>query len=187
MDFFSGKKLKALTEEECARIEDKDPAGTYDSETREDLYWIIEKLRQGRKDGTWFERRLYNKFRDASFGLLINRDSETDYSVNFHGNVRVEAHFKGRMRASGTVVVAGTGSVLGDIEAQEVRCQGRVRGAIVASQKVEIASGADVEGEIRTASFHIDRGARFEGRCQMASGRKNPGDKRSPLAAGTRI
>ncbi|MBI4389102.1 MAG: polymer-forming cytoskeletal protein [Nitrospinae bacterium] len=186
MDFFAGKKLKVLTEEECARIEDKDPAGIYDSETREGLYWVIEKLRQGRKDCTWFERRLYARFRDASFGLLINRDSESDHSLDFQGNVRVEAHFKGRMKASGTVAVAGTGSVFGDIEAQAVLCKGKVRGAIVASQKVEITSGADVEGEIRTPSFHIDRGARFEGRCEMAPGR-SPGDNRFPLALGTPV
>jgi hypothetical protein len=38
------KKLKNLTLSEYKFLEDKDPQGIYDRETREKLYWIIAKL-----------------------------------------------------------------------------------------------------------------------------------------------
>lgn len=161
------KKLKVLSAQEYGLIESKDPLGIYDHETREALYWVIEKLRQGKKESTWFEGRLYNKFRRANFGLLVNKDSESEGAINFQGTVRIEGRFEGQVKVDGTLVVTESGSVVGNIETETLICQGKIRGSVEASRKVEISCNASVEGDILTPSFQIDRGARFEGRCRM--------------------
>ena len=163
------KKLKVLTEQEYSVIGTKEPRGTYDRETREKLYWIIEKLRQGKKERTWFERGIYKKFCHADFGLLVRDDIESGGVIAFQGEVRVEGRFVGEIKTSGTLFIAQSGNVVGTVRARSVVCEGAIKGIVHATQKVVIHAKGTIEGDVDTPSFQIDPGGRLEGRCFMMS------------------
>lgn len=173
------KKLKAITEEECDLLESKEPRGTYDRETREKLYWIIEKLRQNKRERTWFESGLYRKFRNADFGLLVRGDTEGE--INFDGTVRIEGKFKGPVNVRDSLFIAGYGKVIGDIHADTVVCKGRITGDVRALKRVEIQPDGIIEGNVHAPSFQIEPGGRFEGRCHMTAHKKKSGNTRPSL------
>ena len=161
------KRIKALTAQECEIIETKDPVGIYDRETRETLYWIIEKLRLGKKDRTWYENGLYKKFIHADFGLLIKENSVSGGIISFQGTVRIEGKFKGDLKIGEKLIVAECGNVVGNVHGKTIVCMGKIKGVVYATQKVEVHAKGYIDGDINSPAFQIDPGGRFEGRCHM--------------------
>jgi lipoprotein-anchoring transpeptidase ErfK/SrfK len=74
-------KLKVLTVTEYNLIGTKDPSGSYDRKTRKNLYWIIKKLRTTTLPLSKLESRLLEKFRDATFCALEEKDKKVKFEV----------------------------------------------------------------------------------------------------------
>lgn len=68
-----GNKLHRLTVTEYNLIANKDPRGSYDRATRENLTQIIEKLSSGLGPLSPLEMKLYDKFHNAQFQALEER------------------------------------------------------------------------------------------------------------------
>jgi cytoskeletal protein CcmA (bactofilin family) len=165
------KKLKALTLREYRFLEDKNPKGIYDRDTRENLYWLIEKLGNA-KNLSSLENKIHKKFRHADFGFLIARDSVSGGTLNFEGIVRVDGRYSGEVSGPQTLTVSETGVLVAKVTVANFICKGIVRGNVVATNKAEIHAGGTVIGDIKTPSLCIEEGARFRGKCHMTM---NPG------------
>lgn len=83
-------------------------------------------------------------------------------------DVTIEGEFDGHIfvRSAG-VVVAPSGRVTADIRAGRVVVRGSVKGAIVASERIELAAGAHVAGSLSAERVVIADGARFNGHIDM--------------------
>ena len=77
----SKSRLTVLDITEFNLIGNKDPNGSYDRKTRENLYWIIEKLRAHAFTLSRLERRLLEKFQQATFGALEEKDKKVKFEV----------------------------------------------------------------------------------------------------------
>ena len=77
----SKSKLAVLTVTEYNLIGNKDPNGSYDRKTRENLYWVIEKLRTNTHTLSRLENRLLQKFTNATFGALEEKDKKVKFEV----------------------------------------------------------------------------------------------------------
>ena len=77
----SKSKLTVLTITEYNLIGNKDPNGSYDRKTRENLYWIIEKLRAHTPTLSRLERRVLEKFSTATFGALEQKNKKVKFEV----------------------------------------------------------------------------------------------------------
>lgn len=77
----SKSKLTVLTITEYNLIGNKDPNGSYDRKTRENLYWIIEKLRAHTRTLSRLERRVLEKFANATFGALEQKNKKVKFEV----------------------------------------------------------------------------------------------------------
>ena len=77
----SKSKLKVLTITEYNLIGNKDPNGSYDRKTRENLYWIIEKLRAHTPTLSRLESRVLEKFTTATFGALEQKNKKVKFEV----------------------------------------------------------------------------------------------------------
>jgi cytoskeletal protein CcmA (bactofilin family) len=83
-------------------------------------------------------------------------------------NVVLEGALDGPVVAAGCRFTIGSaGRVNGNVQGGEVIAMGTVRGNIVATRRVAIRAGANVVGNIRTASLRIEDGAYFKGRVEM--------------------
>ena len=167
------RNLNVLTPAEFVFLENRKRDGVYNHETREKLYSIIEKLQRGKRNNSREEKKLYKIFRDANFGILLDKNSRTREKIIHSGKVQILAKFEGDIVAQ-AVLIEKTASVVANIAAEVVMCKGKVFGEIRATYKIKIAKGGEVKGYVHTPNFIIEQGAVFDGRCSMPN-IKRPG------------
>jgi len=89
-------------------------------------------------------------------GTLISRDN-----IAIHGKV------KGRIECQGKVVADEKANIEADIVAEEVVISGKVLGNVSAMTRLEICSGAVLQGDIKTPRLAIGDGSKLDGNCEM--------------------
>ena len=75
------QKLHILTIAEYNLIANKDPVGSYDRRTRENLYAIILKLSDARAKLSPLEFTVFQKFQNAHFAPLGEKDKKVKFEV----------------------------------------------------------------------------------------------------------
>jgi cytoskeletal protein CcmA (bactofilin family) len=104
--------------------------------------------------------------------------------INFEGTLTVNGYLAGLIFSpEGTLVVSEKGRIDGDILVKSVVIHGSVRGDIHATRKIELASPANVIGDIETVELVIQPGAVFEGRCVFTHSAENDQPDLSQAAA----
>jgi len=88
--------------------------------------------------------------------------------LTFKDTLCIDGEFEGKVKTSGELIVAEEGTILADIEAGIVICKGKIRGNIIASQKVEIHSTGKILGDVHTPSLMIELGAVIHGKSNMS-------------------
>jgi cytoskeletal protein CcmA (bactofilin family) len=88
--------------------------------------------------------------------------------IRFRDMVRVNGHIAGTVFSQkGTLIVDTAANVEGDIDVAVAVISGRVKGDIVARERVELGPSSKICGTIWTRSIVIRDGAIFEGVCRM--------------------
>jgi cytoskeletal protein CcmA (bactofilin family) len=106
----------------------------------------------------------------ADGGTRLCEGLEIIGEVKFTDAMRVETKISGKVFSdSGSLVVGEKGQVQATIEAGFVEIFGTVEGNITAKHKVQIRAGARVTGDIRASELSVERGAFFEGKCQVTA------------------
>ena len=88
--------------------------------------------------------------------------------LTFKDTLCIDGEFEGKLTTDDKLIVDERGVVLGDIEAGIVICKGRIRGNIIASQKVEIHSTGKILGDVHTPALMIELGAVIHGKSNMS-------------------
>ena len=84
--------------------------------------------------------------------------------LDFKNTLCIDGKFEGKVKTSDKLIVAEEGAVLAEIEAGIVICKGKIRGNIIASQKVEIHSTGKIIGDVHTPALKVELGAVMLGR-----------------------
>ncbi len=101
-------KLNILTLTEYNLIANKNPQGSYDRATRENLYAIIQKLDANFNALSHLESRLYGKFQGAQFGALGDKDKKVNREVvRYRLSNRVKQWVQGTVLAGLCLVFTG--------------------------------------------------------------------------------
>ncbi len=104
----STSKLTVLTITEYNLIGNKDPNGSYDRKTRENLYWIIEKLRANTPTLSRLERRVLEKFANATFGALEEKNKKVKFEVaRYRLSNKVKQTLKLAASTIGVFIISG--------------------------------------------------------------------------------
>lgn len=159
--------LNVLTGQEYEFIAGKDPQGAYDRDTRESIYWILEKLEEAGRKCSRYEKKIYRRFITASFGILLGENSRVTGRVQHAGGMTVEGRFDGEIRVKDTLTVEKTGVVVANIQAETVVCKGEIRGEVKARRFIQITRDGRVEGGINAPSVKIEQGGSLDGQCQV--------------------
>ena len=102
------EKLKTLTITEFNLIGNKDPNGSYDRRTRENLNRIIVKLAQNQRVLSPLERKLYYKFRKANFNALEQKAKRVRFEVaRYRLSNNVKRSIKLISSAVGIIIISG--------------------------------------------------------------------------------
>lgn len=90
--------------------------------------------------------------------------------LTLDGNVRVDGQLEGELHSTGTLTVGEQAIIKGNITAGTLITSGKIKGDVIASEKVMILNPGIVIGDIRTPAISIEAGAHFHGRSDMGAG-----------------
>ena len=103
--------------------------------------------------------------RSAAASIICN-DMEIKGSISSDGALHIDGVIDGDVTA-GEITIGASGKVIGEVKAEAVKVKGEVLGSIRA-RRVELETGARVEGDILHASLSIQPNAIFEGQVKYS-------------------
>ncbi len=98
---------------------------------------------------------------------FLDAGSHMTGELHFEDTFRIDGRFTGTIVSDGDLIIGDRGDVDGEIRVCRVYVSGTVRGALRASERVEVTAAGKVLADVYTPSLTIDDGAFFEGRCSM--------------------
>jgi cytoskeletal protein CcmA (bactofilin family) len=101
---------------------------------------------------------------------LLGPGSEFEGLLTFRGAVRVDGVLRGRVRASGRLVLGPEANVEAQIEVDELVVGGRLAGDVVARERIELLAGGTLRGALRTPRLVVADGAVVDGPCATGPG-----------------
>ena len=104
---------------------------------------------------------------DTRINTVIGEGTAFSGTMKIEGSILINGEFEGTLTASETLVVGKTGNVRAGLNVREATVSGKVKGKIVARDRVELQTGARLEGDVFAKSFMIEEGVFFQGNCSM--------------------
>ncbi|MBU1936737.1 polymer-forming cytoskeletal protein [bacterium] len=124
----------------------------------------------GKRNGEYDFKRPSN----GEITTLVGNDAELRGSITTKGSIRIDGSVIGEISSPDTVTVGGTGSVEGNISAENIVIGGHIKGTLTARSRVTLESTARLEGDLITARLVIIEGAIFCGKSNMGDNKKSP-------------
>ena len=103
----------------------------------------------------------------------LGEGTELNGDLTFTHGLRVDGVVKGKVKSEALLEIGPAGKVDAEIEVRKILIHGEFRGAIHASDRVEILRDGKVFGDIYAPCLIIEAGALFEGRCNMLEQAQN--------------
>jgi cytoskeletal protein CcmA (bactofilin family) len=97
---------------------------------------------------------------------FLDGGSHLHGELHFEDTFRIDGRLTGKVDSDGDLYVGEHGEVQGEIRVGRLFVTGKVQ-AVVHAQRVEIAPGGQLRGEVSTPVLVIDEGAIFEGQARM--------------------
>lgn len=100
---------------------------------------------------------------------ILDVDAAMSGSLTFRDpvNLRINGKFEGTLETKGSLVIGPTAVVNANIVGDEIVVAGRLKGEILAKQKLILLDSAVAEIKVRTTKLVVNEGAVFEGICHM--------------------
>lgn len=116
---------------------------------------------------------------------LVGSGTQLHGDVSFRGGLHVDGVIQGNVMAQpeseATLSVSDSGVIEGMVSVPNVFLNGRVNGDVIAAQRLELGSTAQVDGDVHYHLIEIALGARINGKLMHV----NPAVERSPAAEST--
>jgi cytoskeletal protein CcmA (bactofilin family) len=86
------------------------------------------------------------------------------------GVVKIDGAVEGSIRGARQVLLGRSGTIQGDVHAEEAVLAGKVIGTVVATERVEVQSTSRIDGDIHTKSIIVLEGGTINGNVRMDDG-----------------
>lgn len=117
---------------------------------------------------------------------MLSSDVEIKGNLKFTGELTFEGKIDGEIQTEGTLNLGDCATVNGNINAQTVVVRGKVNGNIVAKDKIEIKTKAELFGDIRASKLSVEEGVTFVGKAEVNPNKVSPTPAR-PAADGAKV
>ena len=100
---------------------------------------------------------------------LLDVDAAMQGTLSFKDpvNLRINGKFEGNLDIRGNLTIGPTAVINADIIGDNIIVGGRVKGKIIAKERLTLLPQAFIEGHIYPAKLNVAEGAIFEGHCTM--------------------
>jgi len=119
----------------------------------------------------WVSKMKNNKG-EKGLNTVIGKGARLDGKIDVNGGIRIDGEVKGKVVCTDTISVGSDGVIEADLEAKHAIIGGKVKGNILASEKLELQSTSEVIGEITSKSLVVEEGSLFHGKCHMREGKE---------------
>ena len=109
---------------------------------------------------------------------ILCSDVDIKGSIKSNGALQIDGKVEGDVTA-GDITIGSSGEIIGEVKAETLRVKGKIIGSIRA-RKVELETGASVQGDIFHAALIIQPDASFEGQVKRE---ENPLKESAPKPA----
>jgi len=99
---------------------------------------------------------------------LVGAGTVLEGKIKTPGSIRIDGRVIGEIAAAQSIAIGPSGDLEGNMSAKNITIGGRIRGTVLAQEKLVLESRATVRGDIRAAKLVIDEGAVFDGKCVMS-------------------
>ncbi|MEK9167136.1 MAG: polymer-forming cytoskeletal protein [Patescibacteria group bacterium] len=103
-------------------------------------------------------------------GTIVGVNVSLSGTLKDQNDISVFGMVEGEVVSEKTVTIGQTAQVKGPVKGELVTIAGVVRGAISASEKLELLETGRVFGSIETKNLVIHSGGLFVGKCEMPTG-----------------
>ena len=110
-----------------------------------------------------------DKMRGGEPANLILKGTTLDGDLQFATQLVVAGLVKGNIRCESMLIIERGGRVEGRIEAPVIIVHGELAGTVLATQSIEIWSGATVGGDVAARSVRVDEGAMLTANLLIAA------------------
>ncbi len=94
---------------------------------------------------------------------VLGSDATFKGEMTFDGSMRIEGRFEGKLTTKGRLTVGKGAQLSGETQVGNATVDGSLKGNIVASEKVDLTSTAQVQGDIRAPRLVVAEGATLVG------------------------
>jgi cytoskeletal protein CcmA (bactofilin family) len=108
---------------------------------------------------------------------VLNSDVELKGTLKFSGELTFDGKLDGDIQTDGALVLGDNAVIKGNLNVNTVVVRGKVNGNVVAKEKIDIKTKAELFGDIRAPKLVIEEGVTFVGKTEV-----NP-NKVAPPAA----
>lgn len=101
---------------------------------------------------------------------FLGKDVVFRGSLTLGGNVRIDGQLEGNLHSTGTLTVGEDAVITGNIATAILISSGKIKGNVIASEKIKLLNPGILIGDIRTPAISIEAGAHFHGQSDMGAG-----------------
>lgn len=98
---------------------------------------------------------------------MLNADVEVKGKLKFTDDLLIDGIVEGEISSNGTLTVGENARITANIKTKSVIIYGKVYGNITVSDKIELKSTAELNGDVQGRSIAIEAGAIFIGRSEV--------------------
>ena len=114
-------------------------------------------------------KREYKK-KDKGELVILGRTTSFTGILRFDTTLKIQGNFRGTIEAKGDLIIDKDAVVDADhVTVSSLTVYGSISGTVQANEKIDMMSGAKVQGDVRAARLRIADGVLFEGQCSMTS------------------
>jgi len=114
------------------------------------------------------------KKKDKTEVVVLGKSTSFTGLLKFATTLRIQGNFRGTIDASGDLIVDKEAVVDADhITVSSLTVYGHISGTVHAQDKVDMMSGAKVQGDVSASRLRIADGVLFEGKCKMTNVEKD--------------
>lgn len=98
---------------------------------------------------------------------ILAEDIDFTGKLSFKKPLMIKGVFKGEIKASSDLYIGRNAVVKAKIEANRVSSKGKIEGNVLAYSQIELFASATVIGDLTAPDLIIERGCKYNGRCNM--------------------
>jgi cytoskeletal protein CcmA (bactofilin family) len=97
----------------------------------------------------------------------LDQASKVSGKLNFEESAQIDGQVDGEINAKGSLTIGESATVTAQIKAASIIVAGKVKGEMIASQRIEICPSAKVSGNLTAPKLAVHEGAILDGHCVM--------------------